>query len=148
VPWLGTADGSVAPPPLVASVGGDKTIAGAVPFLDRVELKLISSATKAGALDLPKLATIPVTHLHDLVAKVRAVNETAPISVFILCGAGDDPMVKAIEQMLGDSFFGGFYGAPEKVAANMHALADAGLARVQVSPMTNESFELLAPHLF
>ena len=148
VPFIGPQTWTLTPPPLVASLGGDKTIRGAGPHLDRIELKLISAATKAGALDLPRLATIPVSHLYDLVAKVRAVNETAPLSVFILCGVGDDPRVKAVEDLLGDSFFGGFYGTPDKVAASMFALADAGIARVQVSPFNDEAFEMLAPRLF
>jgi len=148
VPFLGPQEHPIAPPPLVASLGGDRTIKGAGPYCDRIELKLISAATRDGALDLPKLASIPISHLHDLVAKVRAVNETAPLSVFILCSVGDDPQTKAVEEMLGDSFFGGFYGHPEKVASSMHALADAGLARVQVSPFSADSFEKLAPHLF
>jgi len=148
VPWLGPQEVTVPSPPLVASLGGDRTIKGAGPYCDRIELKLISSATKDGALDIPKLATIPLGHVHDLVAKVRAVNETAPLSVFILCSAGDDPRTKAVEQLLGDSFFGGFFGHPEKVAASMLALADAGIERVEVSPFTDDSFEPLAKHLF
>jgi hypothetical protein len=135
-------------PPLVAALGGPRTVAGATPFLDRVELKLNSAATKGGALDLPKLAEIPVEHLHDMVARVRAVHPTIPISVFVLCSVGDDPQTQAVEQLLGDTFFGGFFGRPEKVAASMLALADAGVSRVQVSPFNNESFSLLAPYLF
>ena len=148
VPHLGPQGKQYPAPPLVASVGGPKTIAGATPYLDRIEIKLISAATKAGVLNLPYLATIPIDHLHDLVTQIRAVNATAPLSVFILCGVGDDATTKAVEDMLGDTFFGGFYGHPEKVAKNMLALADAGVSRVQVSPGNADAFEKLAPYLF
>jgi alkanesulfonate monooxygenase SsuD/methylene tetrahydromethanopterin reductase-like flavin-dependent oxidoreductase (luciferase family) len=148
VPWLGPPQGTLTAPPLVASLGGDRTIRGVAPFVDRVELKLISAATRDGALDMAKMASIPASHLHELVAKVRAVNPTVPLGVFILCSAGEDPATKAVEQLLGDSFFGGFYGHPEKVAASMLALAGAGISRVQVSPLTNDSFANLAPYLF
>ena len=47
----------------------------------------------------------------------------------------------------GDSFMGGFFGAPEKVAASLAGLASAGVSRVELSPFSGETFELLAPHL-
>lgn len=136
------------PPPLVGSLGGPKTIRTVAPIVDRVELKIISSATRDGALDIPKLAAIPRQHLLDLVAKVRAVNETVPLGVFILCSAGDDPRTQGVEKLLGDSFLGGFFGSPAKVADSMRALADTGVDRIQVSPFTEEAFPLLAAELF
>lgn len=136
------------PPPLVASLGGPKTIRLVAPMVDRVELKLISAATRDGSLDIPKLAGIPRQHLLDLVARVRAVNATAPLGAFILCGVGDDEMTLGVEKLLGDSFLGGFFGSAAKVADSMRALADAGIDRVQVSPFTDAAFELLAAELF
>jgi alkanesulfonate monooxygenase SsuD/methylene tetrahydromethanopterin reductase-like flavin-dependent oxidoreductase (luciferase family) len=136
------------PPPLVASLGGDRTIRGIAPLVDRVELKLISTATRGGALDTAAMAAIPRSHLSDLVAKVRAVNPTVPLGVFILCSVGDDPMTRGIAAALGDSFLGGFFGDPAKVAASMHRLAEDGISRVQVSPFTDASFDLLAAELW
>lgn len=135
-------------PPLVASLGGPRTIREVAPLVDRVELKLISSATRQGALDVAALAEIPRSHLTDLVARVRAVNETVPIGVFILCSVGEDRRTMAIQEALGDSFLGGFFGPAERVAASLHALADEGIERVQVSPFGDESFEELVPHIF
>jgi alkanesulfonate monooxygenase SsuD/methylene tetrahydromethanopterin reductase-like flavin-dependent oxidoreductase (luciferase family) len=146
IPVIGPRSTASAPP-LVASLGGDRTIREIAPLVDRVELKLISAATRGGQLELDKLASIPRSHLDDLVAKVRAVNATVPLSVFILCSAGDDARTRAVESMLGDSFLGGFFGEPSKVADSMHALAEAGISRVQVSPFTEQSFELLATRL-
>ena len=136
------------PPPLVASLGGNRTIRSIAPLVDRVELKLISAATRNGELDLAELAAIPQQHLMDLVDKVRAVNTTVPLGVFILCGVGTDRRTTAIEAMLGDSYLGGFFGEPAKVAHSMMALADAGIDRVQISPFDDASFALLSPHLF
>ena len=49
-----------------------------------------------------------------------------------------------IEAVLGDSFLGGFFGEPAKVANSMMALADAGIDRVQVSTPDDASFALLS----
>lgn len=147
VPGIGPRP-AAGPPPLVASLGGDRTIRGIAPFVDRVELKLISAATRDGALDVPALAAIPRSHLDDLVRKVREVNATVPLGVFILCSVGEDARTKAIAGMLGDSFLGGFFGPASKVSESMLALADAGITRVQVSPMNEAGFSQLAPHLF
>jgi hypothetical protein len=136
------------PVPLVASLGGPRTIRNISPLVDRVELKLISSATRDGDLDITKLASIPRSHVSDLVAQVRAVNRSVPIGVFLLCGVGSDARTKAMETMLGDSFIGGFFGSAAKVAESMQQLASEGITRIQVSPFTDESFALLAPELF
>jgi alkanesulfonate monooxygenase SsuD/methylene tetrahydromethanopterin reductase-like flavin-dependent oxidoreductase (luciferase family) len=146
-PCPGAGAGTGDAPPLVASLGGDRTIREIAPLVDRVELKLISAATRSGQLELDKLASIPRSHLDALVAKVRAVNETVPLSVFILCSVGDDARTRAVSSMLGDSFIGGFFGDASTVADSMHALAEAGISRVQVSPFSERSFELLAPKL-
>lgn len=136
------------PPPLVASLGGDRTIREIAPLVDRVELKLISSATRGGALDTAAMAAIPRSHLADLVAKVRAVNPDVPLGVFALCAAGSDARTRATADALGDSFLGGFFGEPAKVADTMRSLAELGIGRVQVSPFSEASFELLAADLF
>ena len=135
-------------PPLVASLGGPRTIKAIAPIADRVEVKLISNITREGSVNLPAMATVPESHLHDLVARIREVNPTVPLSVFILCAVGNDERTKAIEQMLGDSFLGGFYGSAAKVAESMFALESAGVDRVEVSPFTESSFAALAEHLF
>lgn len=147
VPRLGPipAEG---PPPLVFSLGGPRTIRHIAPIADRVEVKLISQITRDGAVNLPAMASVPENHLHDLVRRIRDVNPSVPLSVFILCSAGNDERSKGVEALLGDSFLGGFFGAPGKVAASMMKLADAGVDRIEVSPFTEASFALLAHELF
>jgi alkanesulfonate monooxygenase SsuD/methylene tetrahydromethanopterin reductase-like flavin-dependent oxidoreductase (luciferase family) len=146
VPKLGPvlADG---PPPLVASLGGKRSIREIAPLVDRVELKMISAATKDGALDLEIAATIPRQHVADLVAQVREVNPTVPLGVFVLCSVGDDPVTRSMQRALGDSFAGSFHGSAAKVAESMMSLAELGIDRIQVSPFTDASFEALAPEL-
>jgi alkanesulfonate monooxygenase SsuD/methylene tetrahydromethanopterin reductase-like flavin-dependent oxidoreductase (luciferase family) len=145
VPMIGPRVGP--PPPLVASLGGERTIRSIGPIADRIELQLISSATRGGTMDVDALAAIPRTHLDELVAKVRAVNETAPLGVFVMCSVADDDRTRQWEQRLDGTFMGGFFGEPAKVAASLHALGEAGVSRAQVSPFTDESFELIASHL-
>ena len=132
------------PPPLVASLGGDYTIRTIAPLVDRVELKLISAATRAGSLDVAAMAQIPSSHLDDLIAKVRVVNPAVPLGVFLLCSVGDDARTRAMEKALAGSFLGGFFGSPDKVADSIRALRTRGISRAQISPFTEASFELLA----
>jgi alkanesulfonate monooxygenase SsuD/methylene tetrahydromethanopterin reductase-like flavin-dependent oxidoreductase (luciferase family) len=135
------------PPPLVASLGGERTIRRIGPLADRIELQLIAAATRGGTLDAATLAAIPRSHLDELVAKARAVNPTAPLGVFVLCSVGDDERTRSWADRLEGSFMGGFFGPPEKVASSVHALGDAGITRAQLSPFTEGSFDLLAPYL-
>ena len=136
------------PPPLVASLGGPRTIREIAPLVDRVELKLVSPATQGGALDVAALASIPRTHVDELVARVRQVNPTVPLGVMVLCSVGIDERTTAIEHLLGDSFMGGFFGPPEKVATALADLAEAGITRIQLSPFSDASLDALAPLLF
>jgi alkanesulfonate monooxygenase SsuD/methylene tetrahydromethanopterin reductase-like flavin-dependent oxidoreductase (luciferase family) len=145
VPVLGPRVGS--PPPFVASLGGPRTIRLIGPIADRIELQLISVANRGGAIDLDALGAIPRSHLDDLVAEVRAVNETVPLGVFVMCSVADDERTREWAQRLDGTFLGGFFGEPAKVALRLHEFADAGITRVQVSPFSDDSFELLAPHL-
>lgn len=145
-PHIGPSPAS-GPPPLVASLGGDRTIREIAPLVDRVELKLISAATKQGVLDPQAMANIPASHLDELVAKVRAVQPVAPLGVFLLCGTGTDPRTRAFEKLLGDSLMGGFFGSPAKVANSIRSLGDRGITRAQISPFGEETFALLAAEL-
>jgi alkanesulfonate monooxygenase SsuD/methylene tetrahydromethanopterin reductase-like flavin-dependent oxidoreductase (luciferase family) len=145
VPVIGPRVGS--PPPFVASLGGSRTIRRIGPLADRIELQVISSATRGGAMDLDALAGIPRSHLDALVTEVREVNQTAPLGAFALCSVADDDRTREWAQRLAGTFMGEFFGEPAKVASALHDLADAGISRVQVSPFSDASFELLAPHL-
>jgi alkanesulfonate monooxygenase SsuD/methylene tetrahydromethanopterin reductase-like flavin-dependent oxidoreductase (luciferase family) len=138
VPAVGPA---VTPPPLVGSCGGPRTIREAVPLLDRVEVKAASLATRGGRVDLGVLGQIPTSHLTDLVSAVRAVRPDISIGAFVLCSAVDDARTRSILAALPeDSFFAGFFGAPDKVAASVAGLAKFGITRAQISPFTDESF--------
>jgi hypothetical protein len=144
VPMIGPA---VDPPPLVASVGGPRTIREVVPLVDRVELKLSSGATRGGSLDLAKLAEVDLDHLKELVDRVRAVRDDVPIGVFLMVGCGDHPRVAGLRQMLGDSFMGSLLGEPAAVADVVRSLAGHGIERAQLTPYTPDTLALLAPHL-
>ena len=145
VPVIGPRVGP--PPPLVVSLGGAQTIRRIAPLADRIELQVISGATRGGVIDADALAAIPRSHLAELVDRVRAVNETAPLGAFVMCGVGDDDRTREWAERLRGTFMGGFFGAPAAVAESLHALADAGISRAQVSPLTDQSFALLAPFL-
>jgi len=137
----------VEPPPLVASVGGPRTIREVVPLVDRVELKVSSAATRGGQLDLARLATVDLDHLRSLVAQVRAVRDDVPIGVFLMAGCGDHPRVAAMKSVLGDTFMGRLLGQPESVADAIASLESEGITRVQITPYTPDTLPLLAPYL-
>lgn len=137
----------VTAPPLVASVGGPRTIREVVPLVDRVELKVSSAATRGGQLDLGRLATVDLDHLRSLVDLVRAVRDDVPIGVFLMAGCGDHPRVAAMHSVLGDTFMGRLVGHPEAVADTIRSLEDEGIGRVQITPYTPDTLALLAPHL-
>jgi len=145
VPVIGPRLGQ--PPPLAASLGGRRTIRQIGPLADRIELQVISVANRGGAIDFEALAAIPRSHLDDLVLEVRKVNETAPLGVFVMCSVTDDERTREWAQRLDGTFMGQFFGDPAKVAESLHRLEDAGISRIQVSPFSDGSFELLAPHL-
>src|SRR5688500_1114745 len=86
----------VEPPPLVASVGGPRTIREVTPLVDRVELKIASAATRGGRLDFGRLAQIELDHLKQLVALVRAMRADVPLGVFLMVGCGTHPRVATL----------------------------------------------------
>lgn len=135
------------PPPLVASVGGPRTIREVTPLADRVELKVSSGATRGGSLDLPRLAAVDVDHLDRLVALVREVDADVPIGVFLMVGCGEHRRLDALRAALGEGLMGSLIGSPEQVADVVRGLADHGITRVQLTPYTPHTIELLAPHL-
>jgi alkanesulfonate monooxygenase SsuD/methylene tetrahydromethanopterin reductase-like flavin-dependent oxidoreductase (luciferase family) len=137
----------VVPPPLVASVGGPRSIREVAPLVDRVELKVSSRATRGGELDYAAFQTIDESHLDSLVAQVRAVRTDVPLGMFLQVGVGDHPRLAELSRLLGDSWMGSFIGEAPKVADALLALESRGIERVQLTPYVPETFELLAPYL-
>jgi alkanesulfonate monooxygenase SsuD/methylene tetrahydromethanopterin reductase-like flavin-dependent oxidoreductase (luciferase family) len=137
----------VAPPPLVASLGGSRSIREVAPLVDRVELKVSSPATRGGDLDYAAFQAIDADHLRSLVDQVRAVRPDVPLGIFLQVGVGDNPRLAELAKMFGDSWMGQFIGEPTKVAAALQAVEGFGIDRIQLTPYVPETFELLAPHL-
>jgi alkanesulfonate monooxygenase SsuD/methylene tetrahydromethanopterin reductase-like flavin-dependent oxidoreductase (luciferase family) len=146
VPHLGPR---VDPPPiLVGSLGGPRTMREVGPLVDRIEVKPISAATREGGLDFEAMGAIPETHLKELVERARDVRPDAPLTLFCLCSAGTDDRTRAVEAVLQGGFMSRFFGDPAKVADALLSLEDFGFSRAQVSPLTDETFDLLAPRLW
>ncbi len=137
----------VTPPPLVASLGGPRSIREIAPLVDRVELKVSSTATRGGELDYAAFQLVDETHLDSLVAQVRAVRPDVPLGTFLQVGVGDNPRLRQLSATLGDSWMSRFIGPPAEVAEALLALESHGIERVQLTPYVPETFELLAPHL-
>ena len=148
VPLIGP---DVEPPPLVASVGGPRTVREVTPFLDRVEIKAQSAATKGGSLDLPTMAAITDDHLLEMIDRVRAARPDIPISMFVLVSVGDDPVTTSVGEAMraggADGLFQRFFGAPEDVAESFEWLESIGISSASLSPMSPHTLEVLAPHV-
>lgn len=137
----------VPPPPLVASVGGPRSIREISPLVDRVELKVSSPATRGGELDYSAFRLIDESHLDVLVSQVRAVRPDVPLGMFLQVGVGSHPRLEQLAEMLGGSWMGSFIGPATKVSEALLALEGRGIDRVQLTPYVPETFELLAPYL-
>jgi alkanesulfonate monooxygenase SsuD/methylene tetrahydromethanopterin reductase-like flavin-dependent oxidoreductase (luciferase family) len=144
VPAIGPA--VAAPPLLVGSLGGPRTIREVTPHLDRVELKAQSAATRGGSLDLTVMAEIPDAHLLEMIERVRAVRPDIGLSMFCLFSVGDDPVTERLAATMAEGgLFRRFFGAPEHVAEGLAWLESIGVGSVSLSPMTPHSLEQLAP---
>jgi alkanesulfonate monooxygenase SsuD/methylene tetrahydromethanopterin reductase-like flavin-dependent oxidoreductase (luciferase family) len=137
-------------PPLVGALGGNRTITGAGPHLDRIELKASSPATRGGAMDHAAFAAIPRTHLVDLIEKARRAAGDADIAFYARCGVGDDPLTRELAALCvePDGLYTGLFGPPHQVAERLHAFSELGITHINVSPTRPSAFELLAPHLW
>jgi alkanesulfonate monooxygenase SsuD/methylene tetrahydromethanopterin reductase-like flavin-dependent oxidoreductase (luciferase family) len=135
-------------PPLVASVGGPRTIREVTPHVDRVEVNPAGAATRGGALDWDRYATVSYTDVADLLERVRGVNPAVTVDVFVVCNAGDDAVTRERRAVLGDSFGGTFFGPPTEVAEAIAGLRELGVGRATLSPLDPTSLDRLAPLLF
>ena len=144
VPQLGS-DPAVAPPALIASLGGPRSIREIAPLVDRVEIKITSVATRGGSLDYAAFASIDADHVRDLVARVREANPTVALSTFIQIGCGADPRLVRLLDDLAGTWMGRFIGPPEQVAEALGELEQFGFDRLLLTPYTADTFELLAP---
>ncbi len=78
---------------------------------------------------------------------MRDIRDDIPIGVFLMVGAGDHPRLTALRDAIGGGLMGSLVGEPEAVADVVRSLADDGISRVQLTPYTPATIELLAPHL-
>ena len=142
VPAVGPT--AVDAPALVASVGGPRTIRQVTPHVDRIELKVTSSATRGGGLDWDLLGRIGEADVRALVGKVRAVRPDVPVDLFVMCNAADDVATRERSVQLGNGFLAPFFGPPEQVTEAILAVERLGVGRVQLTAMDPDSFDQLA----
>ena len=132
----------VAPPPLIASLGGPWTIDHVAPLVDRVELKF-GGSTRGGELDMAVLATCTRDDLVRMVDRVRSVAPDAKVGMFAMIAVGDEADTVPMRDLLGDGLYAGFAGERTRVLDNLLALEDTGISRVQVAERLKGSFARL-----
>jgi len=135
------------PPALVASAGGPRAVREVTPLVDRVEIKASARATRVGHLDFEIMATVTEDEVRSNVERVRSIDESVPIGIFILTGAGQDPMVQALRAGLQGGYLSRFIGEPAEVAVALRELGEMGIDRVQLTQMVPGSHTALAPYL-
>lgn len=143
----GLALGDVAPPPLIASAGGPRSIRETAPLVDRVEIKASARATRVGHLDFSIMNTVTEDEIRRNVERVRAVSATVPIGIFMLVAAGDAPQVAGLKAGFGDGYLGRFLGEPSAVADALRRLGELGIDRVQLTELAPGTHSALAGHL-
>lgn len=134
-------------PPLIASVGGPRTIREVSPHVDRVEIKPAARATRAGTLDWDGYGKVTDADVRSMVEAVRSRRDEVTVDLFVMCNAADDSATRARVAQLGDGFAGKFFGSPKKVAESIEQLAELGIGRVQLSPVDPTSLDRLAREL-
>lgn len=139
--------GPIAPPPLVCSVGGPRTIREVTPHADRVELKPSSPATRGGALDVAAFGQVKDEDLFAMIDRVRAIDSDIPLGMFVFCNVGEDQATRDLEALWEGGLYGRFTGAPGKAAEGLAWLEEAGVSRAQISPIDDASLDRLAPVL-
>ena len=79
--------------------------------------------------------------------RVRRINPSIPIGIFILTGAGDDPVIEGLKKNLAGGYLSRFMGNPADVAAALQDLGEMGIDRVQLTQLAPGSHSALANHL-
>lgn len=135
------------PPPLIGSAGGPRALREVTPLVNRIEIKASARATRVGHLDFDIMATVTEAEVRGNVERVRAIDATVPIGIFMLVGAGDGPAVDALKSAIGDGYLGRFIGKPADVAQALIELGDLGIDRVQLTELIPGAHSQLAEHL-
>ncbi len=138
---------SDSPPPLIGSVGGPRGLREITPLVDRIEIKASARATRVGHLDFEIMSTVSEDEVKENVARVRAVDSSIPIGIFILVATGDDAMVHGMKAGLGDGYLSRFMGEPEAVAHALRDISALGIDRAQITELVPGSQTRLAPFL-
>lgn len=134
------------PPPIVVAVGGPRTIREIAPLADRVELTFNAAVTRGGEHRRDHMATLGRAHLDELIAYAIERAPAVPRGIFLSVACGHDEMIGRLRD---NNALGicGLAGAPEEVAATIASLVDGRIDRVQLTPITPDTLDLLAPHL-
>jgi alkanesulfonate monooxygenase SsuD/methylene tetrahydromethanopterin reductase-like flavin-dependent oxidoreductase (luciferase family) len=143
----GLSELSPAPPLLVGSAGGPRTLREIPPHVDRIEIQPNAAATRGGAVDLGIQSAVGEADVREAVARVRRVREDLPIGIFVLVGAVPAEQVAPLRAPFGDGFLARFMGEPASVAQAICDLEGLGFDRAQLTEMAPGTIERLGPLL-
>jgi alkanesulfonate monooxygenase SsuD/methylene tetrahydromethanopterin reductase-like flavin-dependent oxidoreductase (luciferase family) len=129
------APNDLAPPALVAAVGGPVSCRRIAPLVDRVEV-MFGAAVVNGALDLDVWSRLTVDDLRRRIDIVRAAAPTVAIGVGVFVAAGRDDETRRLVSLAGDGLQSRLVGEPDAVADGLRSLHDLGIDRVGIAPMT------------
>jgi alkanesulfonate monooxygenase SsuD/methylene tetrahydromethanopterin reductase-like flavin-dependent oxidoreductase (luciferase family) len=132
------------PPILVGSAGRRRTVERIAPLVDCLELKFAGFGSPSGSLDFARLRRVGPRDILAVLDQARTLAPNLLLGVTVVAAAGADRRVQRIADLLGDSWYAGFVGAPGKVWANVLALADLGIDRLQLGSAVEGTYEALA----
>jgi alkanesulfonate monooxygenase SsuD/methylene tetrahydromethanopterin reductase-like flavin-dependent oxidoreductase (luciferase family) len=135
------------PPPLIASAGGPRALREVTPMVDRVEIKASARASRVGYLDFDIMASVTEEEVRNNVERVRNIDASIPIGIFILTGVGDDPVVHNLKAGLKGGYLSRFMGDAAEVANALQELGEMGIDRIQLTQLAPGAHSALAEHL-
>lgn len=133
-------------PPLVAALGGPRSGRLVAPLVDRVEV-MFGAAVAGGAVDFGAGGGLTEEALRQRIDVVRDAAPDVAVGVGVFVAAGDGDEVARLRGLAGDGLQSRLVGDPARVADTLASLADLGIDRVGLTPMTGTTAEVLAPHL-
>jgi alkanesulfonate monooxygenase SsuD/methylene tetrahydromethanopterin reductase-like flavin-dependent oxidoreductase (luciferase family) len=136
----------LAPPLLVAGVGGPRVTRAVAPYVDKLELMPVAVATRGGAIDRDRFNQVTRDDVRALIDRARSARDDLPLRTYVTCCAGDDERTRQVAANF-DGFYADFQGSPQKVADAIWSLEELGVDEVHLYAGDEATFTNLAPLL-
>ena len=145
---LPAAGPTVAPPPLVAALGGAWTITEIGPLVDMIEIAAMAPAARSGTMRLGVFGATTFDELRRLVDTAREANPAARLGLSVYVATGTPAEVSYFQQRFTGDAIAPLAGPADQVADALQSFAPLGFDRITVLPPLPTTAADLAPYLF